>query len=442
MSSYKELSKLVLHTIDNRRDHIIAFLQDLVRMPSPEGQGERIQEFIANYHSGLEADIVDKFSPNEEQLKDHPGFSPIEPEHGGCEIGDKPVVVGVYKGTGGGKSLIFTGHIASATGPWHLSEVERFKHDPFAGEIENGILYGRGSRNMKSGMAAAIMALKVIRESGVKLKGDVIIQTNTDEDTGCNGSMQTIVNGYKADGGICPEPTIAEKGFILYTAVGGACIFRIRVRGVAFSSSRHWMGVSALDKGFKIFKAIKEFEKHRVKTARKHPLFKDYKIFPTTVIGVFRSGNWPTTTPGQVIIEGRTGMVPGENPKDVMQEFESFVQSAAQSDSWLKDHPPIISWPWHWEPIEVPYDHPITQMTIEIFKEVMGEEPRIKGSPGAGDMCKFNAYGNTPTIYLGPITTGYLPETVHSYEENVVLDRYIDLTKMYALAILKWCSFE
>jgi len=430
-NSYEKAKEQVLQVIENRKEYVIIFLQTLAKMRSPEGEGIDVQEYVSKYLRKMGADKVDLFKPDENKLRNHPGFSHVPPDFGGRGIGEKPVVVGTFKGEGGGRSILFTGHMESATPRWELVNVKKWRFNPFSGVIKDGKMYGKSVRNMKAGNAAYIMALESIREAGIKLNGDVIICTNTDEDTGSNGSLEAVLRGYKADGGICPE----SSRMVIWTTQGGPLTFRVKVRGKVAMLPSGWkyrLSVSAIENGIKIYNAIKDFGDHRAQT-KSHPLYVDYPSSVLTYIGVFRAGNWPQGVPLEAIIEGMITTVPGENPMEIKKEFEAFIKQRAETDQNMKDDLPDVEWYANWEACEVPTDHPIVTTTRRAFTEIMGKEPEIRGGVGGADAAKFTLYGETPMIQLGP---NYDDEL----EENVILESYINLMKIFALTILKWCG--
>ena len=441
-SSYEEVKENLLKTIDERREEVVGFLQELVRIPSPEGGGHKIQERVADYLRKMGADKVDIFKPDIKKLKKHLGFSPVFHEHGGTPVEEKPVVVATFKGTGRGRSLFFVGHMESATGPWEPVTVERWKHDPFAAEIEGDALYGKGVLNMKSGNAAGIMALKAVREAGIKLKGDVFISTNIDEDIGSQGTLEVTRRGYRADAGLCPEPT----GLNLVIANEGCQHFRVIVKGRATYTSGEYLCPNAIEKAFKVYWALKDLEAFR-RATHKHPLF-DHSGFIPITIGMIRGGTWPCNTAEECILEGTMHHLPDENLTDVKRQLEEQVKLCAQQDPFMKRYPPEVEWWEYWSDEEIDVNHPIVQITEEAYREVMGEGPRIAGFSAAGDADKLTRYANTPTIFLGPksaryVERGRMPfEDPVDYDESVSVESYIQLTKIFALTILKWCGYE
>ncbi|RYE78545.1 MAG: M20/M25/M40 family metallo-hydrolase, partial [Hyphomicrobiales bacterium] len=120
---------------------------------------------------------------------------------GWCRDGRRANAIGRWKGTGGGKSLLFNGHLDTnpATEGWTV--------DPWGGVVDEEFIYGIGVSNMKAGDAASYCAVKTLRDAGVKLKGDVILTYVVGELQGGVGTVAAIRNGIRADYFVNSEPT-------------------------------------------------------------------------------------------------------------------------------------------------------------------------------------------------------------------------------------------
>jgi len=435
------LKERILRTIEDQTAARIAFLQELVRIPSPEGEGERIIAHVAGRLRELGADAVDVFHPDLEALRRHPGYSPVHREHSPTPGGQAPVAVATFRGAGGGRSLMFYGHMETGTPTWEPAVVELMKYDPWAAVIEDGKLYGRGAYNMKSGNAAGMMALDCLRRAGVRLSGDVLFNYNTDEDVGSNGALASVIRGYRADGGINPEPS----GLWICPTTGGPLWFRVEITGRAAFAG--WaQGVNAIDKAIPIYGVIREYAEHRKRTAR-HPMYDKLPNPAPLGVGVLRAGNWPSNIPQLAVIEGRIGCLPGEDLAAIQAEFEGRIQAFADGDEWLRTTRPRVVWTARWEPCLTPVEHPIVQTSAAAYREVLGKEPVISGKTAGNDMTKITTYGGVPSINWGPAggPFGYRhidspPPKDETFDEYVVLDSYHALTKVFALTMADWCG--
>ncbi len=413
--------KQVLDWIEQNRDAIVGFLQDLIRIPSVTGEEGAIQKFITGRlkEMGL---AVDVFEPDLAALRKHPAFVEVSRGYEG-----RPNVVGILKGQGGGKSLLFNGHVdvIPAGAP------ESWEHASWSGDLADGRIYGRGAADMKAGLAAMTMALKAILDSGIRLKGDVILEYTVDEELSGNGTLACVMKGYKADGGICCETSSmrVQPGSI------GRIWFEIKVKGKAAGIQRRWEGVNAIDKGYRVTQAVSDFERVRVGRLS-HPLYPDIRGAIPCMVGVFESGSYPSAFPDSCLLKGSMATVPGEDSAAVKKEFVEFIRQKAAEDPWLKDHPPEVLFTGYFaEPSAIPADNPIVQTLCRKFTEVMGKEPVISGREGAADIRFMNRYGETPTVIFGPGMT----EQMHANNEWANIDDLIQATKILSQTILEWC---
>ncbi len=414
----------VIAWIDRERDQIIGFLGNLIRIPSVTGEEGKIQQFITGNltEMGLTTDV---WEPDLAELKRHPAYVEVSSGYEG-----RPNVVGLLRGSGRGKSLLFNGHVdvIPAGAP------ESWKHDPWSGEVADGRLYGRGASDMKAGLAAMTMAVKSILQSGIRLKGDVILEYTVDEELSGNGSLACVMRGYKADGGICCETSSmrVQPGSI------GRIWFEIKVRGKAAGIQRRWEGVNAIDKGYRVTQAVSEFERLRVQRVS-HPLYPEIRGAIPCMVGVFESGSYHSAFPDTCLLKGSMATVPGENSKAVKAEFVRFITERVSDDPWLKEHPPEVAFVGYFaEPSEIPQVSPIVQLLIQKFTEVTGQRPIISGREGAADIRFLNRYGTTPTVIFGPGMT----EQMHANNEWASVEDLIQATKILAITTLEWCEYS
>jgi len=414
--------KQVLNWIEQNRNIIVGFLQDLIRIPSVTGEEGPIQQFIAGRlkEMGL---TVDVFEPDLASLRKHPAFVEVSRGYEG-----RPNVVGLLKGAGGGKSLLFNGHVdvIPAGAP------ESWQHASWSGDEADGRVYGRGASDMKAGLAAMTMAVRAIRESGIRPRGDLVLEYTVDEELSGNGTLACVMKGYKADGGICCETSSmrVQPGSI------GRIWFEIKVKGKAAGIQRRWEGVNAIEKGYRVTQAVSDFERVRVDRLS-HPLYPDIRGAIPCMVGVFESGSYHSAFPDSCLLKGSMATVPGEDSAAVKKEFVEFIRAKVADDSWLKDHPPEVIFTGYFaEPSAIPVGSPIVQALCRKFTEVTGQEPVISGREGAADIRFMNRYGETPTVIFGPGMT----EQMHANNEWVNVEDLIQATKILSLTILDWCG--
>ncbi|MGA8698518.1 MAG: ArgE/DapE family deacylase, partial [Xanthobacteraceae bacterium] len=388
------------------------------------GDEAKIQKFLADYLTkiGLEVDI---WESDWEELKKHPGYIPVDRGYEG-----RPNIVAIWKGNGGGRSLLFNGH----TDVIPVGNGEGWSDNPWSASIKNGRLYGRGSCDMKSGVASHIMAIENVIESGLKPKGDIYIDIVVDEEISGHGTLDTVIRGYKADAGISGE----TSGLAVQPACIGRIWFEIEIQGKPAGIQRRYEGVSGIELGYKITKAVEALEAKRVATI-KHPLYpKPIDAIPC-MIGAFHSGNFPSSFPATCLLKGSLATVPGEDHESVKQSLVEHIARVSAEDPWMKHHAPKVRFVgYDAQASEISRDHPIVQVVCKNFKEITGRDPEISGRQGAADTRFLNLYGNTPTVIFGPGSTAIM----HSDDEYVSIDDYQTAIKVMALTICDWCGVQ
>jgi len=412
----------ILDKVDASKDHAIKFLQDMVAIPSVTGDEAAIQRHMSDYlrKIGLE---VDMWETDWEELKKHPGYRPVARGYEG-----RPNIVAKLTGTGGGRSLLLNGH----TDVIPVGNGEGWSDDPWSAKIENGRIYGRGSCDMKSGVASHVLAVQYLKELGLTPKGDVLINIVIDEEVSGHGTLDTVIRGYKADAGISGETS--DLG--VQPACIGRIWFEIEVQGKPAGIQQRYLGVSAIELGYKIVKAVQELEDHRVATV-KHPLYPSAIDSLPCIIGSFQAGNYPSAFPASAVLKGSIGTVPGEDHEGVKQSLVKKIAEVAAQDPWMKDHPPVVRFVgYDAEASEIPVDHPIVDIVSRTYTEVTGKKPVISGRQGAADTRFLNKYADTPTVIFGPGSTAIM----HANDEYVSIDDYLTSIKVMALSIYDWCN--
>ena len=420
MSNPRE--KLLSH-IDNSGREIVDFLRELISYPSVTGEEKEIQAFISRWLKDRLDVAVDVWEPNLDELKHHPGYVPVDRDYK-----NRPNVVGRYKGQGSGRSLLFNGHVdVIPPGP-----EDTWQTGPWAGAVRDGKIFGRGASDMKAGLAAYTMAMHTIIASGLKLKGDVILEYTVDEELSGNGTLAAITRGYTADAGISGETSSMN----VQPACIGRIWYEIHVKGKPAGIQRQWEGVNAIDKGYLVVKAISEFQEERMKRITHH-LYPNIRETIPCLVGMFQAGSYPSAFPDSCLLKGSMATVPGEDSDRVKKELAEHLKSSTSSDTWLKENPLAIRYTGYFaEPSEIPVDHDIVKSLKSAYETALGVKPSISGRTGAADIRFLNKYGHTPSVIFGPGPT----DQMHATNEYARVDDLIAATKVYALTILDWCG--
>ncbi|WP_048646727.1 ArgE/DapE family deacylase [Nitratireductor soli] len=414
----------IIDRIEENRDYAVEFLRRMIAIPSVTGDEAAIQKFVADHMNKIGLD-VDMWETDWEALKKHPGYRPVAR---GYE--NRPNIVATYKGTGGGRSLLLNGH----TDVIPVGDGAGWTDDPWAANIRDGRIYGRGSADMKSGVASHILAVEFLKQSGLRTKGDVYINVVIDEEVSGHGTLDTVMRGYRADAGISGE----TSDLAIQPACIGRIWFEITVQGKPAGVQQRYLGISGIKLGNKIAEAVQELEDERVATVR-HPLYPSAIDSLPCLIGSFQAGGYPSAFPDSAVLKGSIGTVPGEDHEGVKQSLVDKIAAMAAKDPWMKDHPPVVRFVgYDAEASEIDQTHPIVETLRSVYREHTGKEPEMSGRQGAADTRFLNKYADTPTVIFGPGSTAVM----HANDEHVSIEDFITSIKVMALTIHDWCGVE
>ena len=298
--------------VDSAREEIVSFIQTLVQSPSLANDEGPVQEIISDKLKSLQLDVK-KIPVRFDELKDHPAFN-----DDGFSPDSRINIVGEWNNEGSGKSLILNGHVdVVPTGPEEL-----WNESPWSASVKNNRIYGRGSCDMKAGLASGIFAIQILQKIGFKPNGNIMIQSVVGEESGGCGTLTNIVKGYTADAAIILEPTSLK----VCPIQSGALTFRLTVPGRATHAAMRWDGVSAIEKFNLIHQSILEFEKKRHQSFDIKYYESQDRVAPIN-IGTIKGGEWHSTVPESVVAEGRFGVFPGESAQDARDTFETHIQT-------------------------------------------------------------------------------------------------------------------
>jgi len=413
----------VIEQVERNWEREVEFLRGMVRRPSTLGDEALVQRFVAQEleEMGLETAV---WEINHAQIARLPGYSPVEWSFAG-----RPNVAATWKSSSAsGRSLILNGHVdvVPATPEHHWT------HDPWGGEISDGLMYGRGAADMKSGVAAMIYAVRALREAGVELAGDVTLETVIEEECTGNGALAARARGYTADAAIIPEPL----GQTALEAQVGVMWARVTVRGRGAHAERASESVNAILKAYPLIRAVKELEETVNDPSMRHPLFEDNAHPLNYNVGVVRGGDWTSSVPEECTFEVRVSCYPDESLDEIEIRFKEHLLSAAKSDEWLSENPPEISfYAFRAEGCTVDRNEPIFASLQEHHRSVTGKDLNFFSFTGTTDIRFFNLYHGIPATCYGPIGAN-----LHAPDEWVELASVKEVTKVLSLAMMGWCG--
>jgi acetylornithine deacetylase/succinyl-diaminopimelate desuccinylase family protein len=436
-----DMSARVVSEVEAGREELLTAISDAVRIASvnPRYPGQvyddvvggegRVSRFVAEIYDDLGAE-VDVFA--------------LEP--------GRDNAVGVVRGTGGGRSLIYNGHLdVVPPGP-----VENWTHgDPFSGHNDGERIWGRGSTDMKAGVLAQAFAARALRRAGLRLRGDLILEAVVGEECMNNdiGVSATVSRGYRADAAVVSEPTTGARPLAVMPTSAGQLWFTLSVQGkVTHAANRgrtlhpvegeHPPGVSAIDKGFVIYEGLRRLEEQWA-FSKRHPLYRPghFTVMPGIVAGGTTGVQFPLFVPEFMRTEYLLWYPPGEDHERVMHEVEDHVRAIAATDAWLREHPPVIDWRLHWPANSDPAEEITAAMSAAHEQAAAGTRfagpAEVAGFPAVDDASWLSLEG-IPAISYGP---GDLA-VAHADDEFVVIDEVLCATRAFALLAMQWCGID
>ena len=417
-----DFQRKLTSALEASQEDLVNFIRTLVQCPSLANDEGPVQDIIQDKLKSLGLDtekIIVKF----DKLKDHPAF---------CDDGFSPDsrvnILGQWCNDGDGRSLILNGHVdVVPPGPENL-----WNKSPWSGYIKNGRIYGRGSCDMKAGLSAGIFAVQILQSIGFKPHGNIIIQSVVGEESGGCGTLTNIIKGYSANAAVLLEPTSLK----VCPIQSGALTFRLTVPGRATHAATRWDGVSAIEKFNLIQQSILKFEKERHDSFNA-PYFESKDRVAPINIGTIKGGEWHSTVPESVVVEGRFGVFPSETTSNARDAFEDHISKISNNDPWLKENPPVIEWfEGQFESGQTDLDDPIIQTLIDAIVRSTGDAPIIEGVTYGSDLRLFTNHAHIPAVLFGP---GDL-RLAHAANEYVEIDEVLKTIKIIANMIVDWCG--
>lgn len=436
--SDRAVKDAVFAAVDADPEFVIDLTREMVRIPTVN------PKFVADPELNREPELQDLLNGRLEALGCTTERYDVFP--------DRPNLIGRLAGSDE-RSLLLCGHIDVVP----EGDRRQWSVDPFGGAVEKGKLWGRGSIDMKSGVAACIAAIHAIQQAGYALDGRVDIHSVVDEEAGGFGAMAAARRGGLAKAGIIAEPTWGK----VMPAEGGLEWVRVVIPGKTAHAGWRYNsiypqtpgpdrlepGINAIELGARFVEAVRELE--RDWAMRKcHPLLPPgiTTINPGVIHGgVGRAPDGlpamranPAIIPDVCTIDFDLKFLPSETSAEVRAEFEDFVTAFARGHSWLRAHPPEVIWQLgglHFPPLDTPPDHPIVRTFVD-NRTAMGRPSEVTGFVAVCDAAHYAGYG-MPCVIYGASGDGF-----HGVDEYVDLDSLTETTKLIAAAAIDWCGIR
>jgi succinyl-diaminopimelate desuccinylase len=342
-------------------------------------------------------------------------FAEIEPAPGRTSL------LATVSGTAAGSvdqcpTLLFNGHLDTVP-----VDVGGWTRDPFGGELDGDRLYGRGSADMKGGIASAIEAMLTLRRAGIDAPCDVVFHLVADEEQG--GALGTHVLAeqglIRADACVVPEPTslgvcVAERGLLKIEVV---------ITGRPAHASEPSRGVSAIEKAAKIVLAL-----HAADFGGPvHPLLGS----PTANAGVINGGLSSNVVAEHCTLTIDRRTLPGVTEAAAITELRNRIDSIGDPDLQYELRPVVFG-----EASEVATTHPWVEQVQQSIAAELGQPATLRGMTFATDARFVRNDAGVPAVVFGP---GAI-EQAHVHDEWVSVEALVDAAGVFARLITAFDS--
>ncbi len=409
--------------MEDYRAMLVRLASELIRIPTvnfpPDGDEGPGQAHLMGFYGAMGLEI-DRFSPADlPEYPAHPAFLPRN-------LAGRENLVGTWRGSGGGKSVLITGHmdvVPIEPLPWTVTQ-------PFEPKLLDGRLYGRGSADMKGGLAAAAVAVRMLKDEGFSPRGDVILESVVDEEyAGANGTIASRLKGINADFAIVPE----ASGLDICPASVGGMVFTISMRGVAgMPYTGEEIPNLAYDLG-DLIGLIRDFSNHRMATAPKPPLWAGTVQGAQVVITKVKAGeayeSGQLSAPIDAWVELVVQSYPGEEAEKLERELNGFLRARFRDPEILKIEPK-----YHYcRPAATDPDHPGVAALAGALAAYA--PPKVCGAMFSCDMFALTELGGIPSAVFGPVGG-----RLHGPDEWVDVDSLETVAQTLADFIRRWCA--
>ena len=396
-------------TVERGLQDTVAFLQELVRIPSVLGNEEPAQRLVENRLRELGFEVR-SLEPSAERLASHPESGiPLAPYEG------RRCLVGTLAG-GSGRSLLLNGHVDVVS----EAPADQWTRPPFGADIEGGRLYGRGACDMKGGIAAMLLGVEAALAAG-PLPGPVVYQSVIEEECGGNGALAACLEGPGADGVVIAEPT--NGGFDVVAV--GVIWARITVEARARHASSADEDSNPIETAFAVVDALHglEAELNCDPELEFAGVARPYLLN----VGALHAGDWPSMSPGRAVLDVRLGLPLRMDPKEGQARLAETVRRVA---------PPAQVEFRGFRARGYSFDarSPLVRLLSDCHEAVHGRRPKPEPSRATTDLRFFGRpLGPGQAACYGPTGDG-----LHGVDEWVDIESIADVATVLALLIRRW----
>jgi acetylornithine deacetylase/succinyl-diaminopimelate desuccinylase len=385
-----------------KKTELEKLVKDLVRIPSHSGVPTREKDIAAFLRELLVSEGIEAKLRNAEK--------------------DRPNVIAVLKGDGGGKSLMLNGH--TDTVPAYDMDIA-----PFDPKINKGKLYGRGALDMKGGLGSMVMTIVALDRVRVRLRGDLYLTAVVGEEEKSEGTEDIVLRGPRADCAIVGEPTDLE----IQPSHRGLEWFDVHFYGKAAHGGQADRGINAISKAAKFVNLVESDLLPRMRARKSR-----YTDPPTLNLGVIEGGQQPSSVADHCVIKVDRRWTPEENLQQVFQEFYDIFDRIKKEDpefrAELKRNPASIKTMTH-VPNVVSRSHPIVKSLEGAVRDVTGKPAKLTSFWGWTDAALMTHYGKMPSVIFGPGGAG-----AHARVEYVLTDDLVKCMRVYEQVAADICG--
>ena len=398
MSEAEELRQAVERALPDT----VAWLRELVRVPSLLGQEEPAQRLVEERLVDLGFKVA-SVQPDAAALAEHPDSGiPLLPYDG------RRSLVGTRRGAGG-CSLLFHGHVDVVS----EEPANRWTKPPYGAEVEDGRLYGRGACDMKGGIAAMLLAVEAAGDD----VGDIVFQSVIEEECGGNGALAACLAGPGADGVVIAEPTNGSIDLV----APGVIWARVTLEGRSRHASHADEGSNPIEVAFAVTQALHELEALLNEDAESE--FDGVERPYLLNLGALHAGDWPSMTPGRAELDFRLGFPIRMEPAEA-QELVAEAVRRADGDAEVEFRG------FRARGYAFAADSPLVTLLGECHQEVRGTSLGAEPARATTDLRYFEG---TPAVCYGPTGDG-----LHGVDEWVDLESIGEVATVLALLIRRW----
>jgi acetylornithine deacetylase len=314
----------------------------------------------------------------------------------------------------GAPTLMLNGHL-------DVVGTEAMSHPAFAADEREGLLYGRGSADMKGGVAA--MCAAAARAAAAGVRGEVVVAAVIDEEYESLGTRALLASGVRADAAVVGEPT----RLALAPAHRGFAWIEAEFRGRAAHGSRYDIGVDAVRHAGLVLAELDALDADELPRRPAHPLLGRPSVHAATIAG---GVGW-STYPERCVLRVERRTLPGETAADALAEIEALCARVRARRPELEV---TLRLETAQVPSDVPTDAPIARAVAAAAEAVAGAAPRVEGLSAWTDAALLNEAG-IPAVCYGPGDIAL----AHAAAEWVPLAEVDEAAAALTLLAREWC---